>query len=151
VGDLTAVGYSGLTPVTLFRGETDGDRRGPLLSQFLWRDVPYGIGTVEQRFRLPSRGQDFLTTFADWLGGQRGAAVRDALHLDPTPRHIACYRDLGEYVHRDFSFQAFMNAGLIILRMGGPRGDGVLSPTNPYRGSSSQFGDITLGNKNLLS
>jgi hypothetical protein len=54
-------------------------------------------------------------------------------------------------VHRDFSFQAFMNAALIALRMGGERGDDVLSPTNPYRGSRTQFGDITFGNKNLLS
>jgi hypothetical protein len=51
-------------------------------------------------------------------------------------------------VHRDFSFQAFMDAALIVLRMGG---DEVLSPTNPYRESHTQFGDITFGNKNLLS
>src|SRR6516164_1735626 len=44
-----------------------------------------------------------------------------------------------------------MDAALIILRMGGERGDDLLSPTNPYRGSHTQFGDITLGNKNLLS
>jgi hypothetical protein len=44
-----------------------------------------------------------------------------------------------------------MDAALIILRMGGERGDGVLSRTNPYRASSAQFGDITFGNKNLLS
>jgi hypothetical protein len=30
-------------------------------------------------------------------------------------------------------------------------GDDVLSPTNPYRGSRTQFGDITFGNKNLLT
>jgi len=151
VEDLAAVGSRARTTATLFRGETEGDRRGPLLSQFLWRDVPYGVSTLEQRFRLPSRGQDFLVTFADWLACQRGAAARASLRLDPTPRYMASFRDLGEYVHRDFSFQAFMNAGLIIQRMGGSRGDGVLSHTNPYRGSSSQFGDITLGNKNLLS
>ena len=44
-----------------------------------------------------------------------------------------------------------MDAALIILRMGGDRGDDLLSPTNPYRGSSTQFGDIALGNKNLLT
>jgi hypothetical protein len=27
----------------------------------------------------------------------------------------------------------------------------VLSPTNPYRGSAREFGDITFGNKNILS
>ena len=44
-----------------------------------------------------------------------------------------------------------MNTALIILRMGGDHGDAVLSPTNPYRGSHTQFGDITFGNRNLLT
>jgi hypothetical protein len=30
-------------------------------------------------------------------------------------------------------------------------GSEALSPTNPYRGSKTQFGDITFGNKNVLS
>jgi hypothetical protein len=34
-----------------------------------------------------------------------------------------------------------------MLRLGGE----ALSPTNPYRGSRTQFGDITFGNKNVLS
>jgi hypothetical protein len=41
-----------------------------------------------------------------------------------------------------------MDAALIILSLGG---DAVLSPSNPYRGSRSEFGDITFGSKNLLS
>jgi len=41
-----------------------------------------------------------------------------------------------------------MDAALIILSMGD---DAVLAPTNPYRGSRSEFGDITFGGKNLLS
>ena len=71
--------------------------------------------------------------------------------MDSEPRYISSYCELAEYVHRDFSFQPFMDAALIILRMGGDRGDEVLSRTNPYRGSSSQFGDITFGSKNLLT
>jgi hypothetical protein len=151
VRDLLAAGYPPLTEATLFRGETDGDRRGPFVSQFLWRDVPYGLGSLEQRFRVPSPGQAFLTTFPAWLESQRGGAARDSLRIDSAPRYISCYRDLVEYVHRDFSFQSFMDAALIILRMGGGRGDAVLSSTNPYRDSTSQLGDITLGNKNLLT
>jgi len=151
VADLQAAGLRQVATDTLFRGETAGDRRGPFLSQFLWFDIPYGVQTIEQRFRAPVRGQAFMTTFEDWLAIQRGAKPRGDLRLDPTPRYISSFRELTEYVHRDFSFQAFMNAGLIILRMGGGRGDAVLSPTNPYRGSQTQFGDITLGNKNLLT
>lgn len=41
-----------------------------------------------------------------------------------------------------------MDAALIILSMGR---DAVPSPTNPHRGSRSEFGDITFGSKNLLS
>jgi len=148
IADLGAVGFGQFTPATLFRGETAGDRRGPFVSQFLWRDIPYGLKTVDQRFRVPSRGQDFLTSLGAWLACQRGAGAQGALGFAAEPRYIATYRDLVEYVHRDFSFQAFMDAALIALRLGG---DDVFSPSNPYRGSPSQFGDITFGNKNLLS
>jgi hypothetical protein len=151
VSDLAAVGFAPLEPANLFRGDTSGERTGPLVSQFLWRNIPYGLQTVEQRFIVPSRGQSFLTTFDEWLACQRGAKARAALRFDGTPRYISSYRELVEYVHRDFSFQPFMNAALIALAMGGDRGDAVLSPTNPYRGSATQFGDITLGNKNLLT
>jgi hypothetical protein len=151
VADLAAAGYKELSTRTLFRGESAGDRQGPLVSQFLWRDIPYGLHTVEQRFRLPAQGQDFLTTFDDWLACQRGAPARATVRLDAEPRYIASARDLTEYVHRDFSFQAFMDAALIALRISGERGDAVLSPTNPYRGSKTQFGDISFGAKNLLS
>src|SRR5262249_22621911 len=151
IADLGALGYGQLSTTSLFRGETAGDRRGPLVSQFLWRDIPYGLQTIEQRYRVPQPGQDFLTTSDEWLDCQRGGRARTPTRFDPTPRYIASYRALGEYVHRDFSFQPFMNAALIILQMGGERGDAVLSPTNPYRGSHTQFGDISFGNKNLLS
>jgi hypothetical protein len=148
IGDLRAVGFGNLTPMTLFRGETAGGRRGPFVSQFLLRDIPYGLKTVDQRFRVPTRGQSFLTTFDAWVACQRGARPQSQLRFDDEPRYIASYRELVEFVHRDFSFQAFMDAALIILSMGG---DAVLSPTNPYRGSRSEFGDITFGSKNLLS
>jgi hypothetical protein len=151
VSDLAAIGFAQLQPANLFRGDTSGERTGPLVSQFLWRNIPYGLQTVEQRFIVPSRGQSFLTTFDAWLACQRGAKARATLRFDGAPRYISSYRELIEYVHRDFSFQPFMNAALIALGMGGDRGDAVLSPTNPYRGSATQFGDITLGNKNLLT
>jgi hypothetical protein len=70
VADLRAMGFENLDLASLFRGETSGERTGPLISQFLWRDIPYGLQTVEQRFRVPSRRQEFLTTFTDWHGRQ---------------------------------------------------------------------------------
>jgi hypothetical protein len=151
VSDLVAAGFGPAAGANLFRGETEGDRRGPFVSQFLWHNIPYGIATIEQRFRFPGRGQHFLTAFPEWLDCQRGAKARTSLRFEATPRYISSYRELVEYVHRDFSFQAFADAALIIPSLSGNRGDAVLSKTNPYRGSSAQFGDITLGNKNLLS
>ena len=136
-----------LAAAAIFRGETPGDLLGPYLSQFLWLDIPYGIKSIEQRYIVPARGQSFLTDYAEWLACQRGAKPRASLRFDATPRFICSARELAEYVHRDFSFQAYMNAALIILALG----KDALSPTNPYRHSRMQFGDITLGSKNVLS
>src|SRR5262249_47663940 len=132
---------------TVFRGETPGDLIGPYLSQFLWLDIPYGIKTVEQRYTVPRRGQSFLTDYTEWLDCQRGARPRSRIAFGSTPPFICSARELAEYVHRDFSFQAYMNAALIMLALG----KDALSPTNPYRDSRTQFGDITLGSKNVLS
>jgi hypothetical protein len=136
-----------ITTGTLFRGETAGDLVGPYMSQFLWLDVPYGIKTFDQRYRFPSRNQQFLTQFDEWLACQRGAEAARKLKFDSEPRYICSSRELAEYVHQDFSFQTYLNAALIMLRLGRE----ALSPTNPYLGSRTQFGDITFGNKNILS
>jgi hypothetical protein len=151
VADLRAAGLPSVDAAGLFRSDAIGDRAGPFISQFLWHDIPYGLKTVDQRFRVPRQGQSFLTSFEAWLACQRGALPTAELRWEAEPRYVATYRALVEYVHRDFSFQAFADAALIILRMGGDRDDEVLSPTNPYRTSRTQFGDITLGNKNLLT
>ena len=136
-----------ITSGTLFRGETVGDLIGPYISQFLWLDIPYGIKTIDQRYRFPRRNQHFLTDFAAWLACQRGAQSAAKLQFDSLPRYICSSREIVEYVHQDFSFQAYVNAALIMLTLGGE----AFSPTNPYRGSKTQFGDITFGNKNVLS
>ncbi|HET9378903.1 MAG TPA: vanadium-dependent haloperoxidase [Chthoniobacterales bacterium] len=106
-----------------------------------------GIKTIDQRYRFPSRNQKFLTEYAQWLACQRGAESAANLHFDLQPRYICSNRELAEYVHQDFSFQTYLNAALIILRLGRE----ALSPTNPYLGSRTQFGDVTFGNKNILS
>jgi hypothetical protein len=136
-----------LTPATVFRGETPEDLIGPYLSQFLWLEIPYGIKTLGQSYSVPNRGQSFLTNYDEWLACQGGARPTSTLTFDATPRYICSARELAEYVHRDFSFQTYMNAALIMLAMGKE----ALSPTNPYRNSRTQFGDITLGSKNILS
>jgi len=154
LSDLNAFSHSlGSSPVgkityqTLFRGETAGALIGPYISQFLWLDIPYGIKTIDQRYHSPGRNQYFLTEYSEWLACQRGVEPAMRLQFESQPRYICSNRELAEYVHRDFSFQTYLNAALIMLGFG----DDALSPTNPYRGSRTQFGDITFGNKNVLS
>jgi hypothetical protein len=135
------------TVETLFRGETAGARTGPYVSQFLLLNIPYGIATIEQRYRVPTRGQSFLIQYPDWIACQNGKRPGAKLLFDAQPRFICSNRELAKYVHQDFSFQAYMNAALIMLSFG----EDALSPANPYRGSKTQFGDITFGHKNILS
>jgi hypothetical protein len=135
-----------LRAATLFRCLFAGVMNGPFVSQFLWLDVPYGPTAIVQRYRVPVPGQRFLTQSDEWLACQRGAAIKNKITY-AEPRWAANNADLAAYVHRDFSFQAFMHAALISMSYG----PAVLSPTNPYRSSKTQFGDITFGNKMFLT
>ena len=134
-----------VTPGTLFRGGF-GDLQGPYLSQFLWQTVPFGIGTIEQQYFTPVNGDDYMTSYGDWLAVQRGILPAPTQVLRPYARYISTGRDLGEYVHRDFSFQAYMNAALICLSYG----DAALDPANPYVGSASQYSFVTFGGPDIL-
>ena len=130
---------------TLFRGTTDGDLTGPYLSQFLWQDIPYGALSISQRIRPSVPGVDFLTSFDEWLAIQNGAIPRKTMHLDPTTRYIRSARDLTRYVHEDFSYQAFLNACLILLGLKAP-----FDAENPYRRSATQAGFSTFGSPHVL-
>ena len=133
-----------ITPAVLFRGHTESDAVGPYVSQFLWKDVPYGALTITQRIRTAVPELDFLTSYPAWLAVQNGGETW-ANQYDPTPRYIRNGRDLAEYVHQDFSYQAFLNACLILLGMGAPRDD-----RNPYKHAKSEAGFCTFGAPHLL-
>jgi hypothetical protein len=139
-------------PATLFRGFTAGDVRGPYLSQFLLKPVPFGAQYVEQRMRTVQTGSDFLTNYSDWLNAQNGAHPSQNDAFDPVRRYIRNGRDLGQWVHIDVLYQAYFNAMLIMLQppdasdqvTGG--GMGVpLNPGNPYLKSRNQIGFGTFG------
>lgn len=161
-----------VTPGTLFRGNTPGDLTGPYLSQFLWKPIPYGartvfspqrqgpidaslrdtffIGgpekTIMQQYWVPVAGSDFMTTYADWLNIQKGAPPVTSITLDRALRYIRNGRDLAEYVHLDFSYQAFLNACLILLGLG----TAALDDANPYKTSAKQGGFVTFGGPHAL-
>jgi hypothetical protein len=136
-----------VTPATLFRGQTPGDLTGPYISQFLWKDVPYGSTPIVQKIRTAVTGIDFLNDVPSLLANQDGVAPAQAVPVDPSLRYIRNNRDLGEYVHRDFTYQAFLNAALILLGYGAP----ALDPANIYRAATRQSGFTTFGGPHLLS
>jgi hypothetical protein len=150
-----------VTPGTLFRASalyfdaTDPRGRsvtppgvldGPLISQFLLRDVPYGSQFIGARIRTATPASEFLTDYEEWLATQNGEAPRRQIQFDPTPRYIATGRDLAEYVH--VSPALYWAASLLLGTAAGgpdPRYAGLyplaqpaLYPANPYRLSRTQ-------------
>ncbi|OPX86940.1 vanadium-dependent haloperoxidase [Pelotomaculum sp. PtaB.Bin117] len=135
-----------VTPGTLFRGDTPGDLAGPYLSQFLWQDIPFGARTVSQQYLTTVAGVDYMTSYAEWLKIQNGAAPASQDVYDPVPRYIRDGRDVGEWVHKDFSCQGSLAACLILLGYG----QEALSPSNPYLRSATQYSFATFGAPHIL-
>jgi hypothetical protein len=138
---------SQVTPATIFRGTVPGDEKGPLLSQFLLHDIPYGSLTISQRQKTVIGGDEsqYLTAWEPWLAVQNGAATAPD-KFDGTRRYIRNMRDLGQYVHVDALYEAYLNACLILLGMNAPVDEG-----NPYRDSYTQIGFATFGGPHILS
>lgn len=135
-----------VTPGTLFRGHTPGDLVGPYISQFLWQDIPFGAGRFTQHYTTTVSGVDYMTYFKGWLRIQNGLAPTAQNVYDPTPRYIRNGRDMGEWVHKDFSFQGPLTACLILLGYGRE----ALAPSNPYLYSATQAGFPTFGAPHIL-
>jgi len=136
-----------LTTGVLFRGLTRGDMVGPYISQFLWRDIQYGSESISRKIRTAIPGDDYLTTFPEWLHAQRSMGYKPlANRHDPVRRYIRNGRDLGEWVHTDAVVQAYTNAALIMMELGIPEDDG-----NPYRSFKNQVGFATFGVPHLMN
>ncbi len=138
--------FHDVTPQTLFRGVTSGEKVGPYLSQFLWKPVPYGMTTITQKYAAGLHGVDFMTSLAECLRVQNGVAPSQSLALG-APGYARCGRDLGEYVHKDFTYQAFLNAALILLALGGA----ALDDANPYKAYANRAGFVCMGGPDVLS
>jgi hypothetical protein len=139
-----------VTPQTIFRGCEMGDLAGPLLSQYLLHDIGYGALTIVQREQTVLAGKDYLTKFDEWLNIQNGGNPATGDAFDPTPRYIRTLRDIGQYVHVDALYEAYLNACLILLDSGAPFDAG-----NPYLpphpDAKTQIGFGTFGGPHLLS
>jgi hypothetical protein len=119
---------------------------GPLISQFLLRDVPYASQWISAQIRTALPTSEFLTEYEEWLAIQNGAAAKRRLQFDATPRYITTGRDLAEYVRTPPAFA--WAAALLLATPGGgtdQRYSGIYPPTepasypsNPYRKSKTQ-------------
>jgi hypothetical protein len=129
-----------VTPDVIFRGPTLGDLTGPYLSQFMLKPIPMGAATMAQLYRTSVAGDDYWTSYPDWLKGQRGGAA-GSNKFDSMPRYIRNGRDMALYLLVDWSAQANMMAALILNSFG----TAALAPSNPYLHSATQVGVITFG------
>jgi hypothetical protein len=155
-----------VTPGTLFRGSVlysdpadpsgrtgrsvtpPGVLDGPIVSQFLLRDVPYGTQWIDARIRTIAPAGEFLTDPEEWLRIQDGETPRRRPEYDPAPRYIATGRDLAAYVQPgrasvgEAALLLAIPAGVPDSRFGGlyPPAQAALSPSNPYRRSRTQAG-----------
>jgi hypothetical protein len=135
-----------VTPQTLFRGNTPGDLVGPFISQFLSIDVPFGPKKLKQQYTTALPKKDYMTSYDEWLNIQNGETPSNPIELDPKPRYIRSGRDLGEWVHGDFTYQSVLNACLILLGFG----ERALCEENPYLCSKTQVGFVTFGAAYIL-
>jgi hypothetical protein len=76
---------------------------------------PYASQLLLQPYRTTVAGSDHLTSHDAWLAVQNGQPTTATARYDPTPRRIRNGRDLGEWSHRDFSYQGPLVARLILL------------------------------------
>jgi len=135
--------HESLSNQNVFRGHTQGDRKGPYLSQFMLMGskhlgdnsgrttengfLRYGSITVDMRVRTAMPGQDYMTHWNEWLDVQNGANVGDTQeyveHDSTVPlgyRFITTPRDLATYVHFDALYEAYLNACIWLLNAGAP-------------------------------
>jgi len=103
-----------VTPQTLFRDTYPGCVTGPYISQFLVQPVNFGAQRVDVRIQTGAPGEDYVTTFAEWLDVINGCQPAHSV----TPAGLVyCHngRDLCQYVHADVLFQAYFVAMLNLL------------------------------------
>lgn len=145
----------------IFRLGLPGEELGPMISQFFVRDIQFGTQTINQRQRPYKKGDDFLTTFKDWLDVQNSGLDGDgrkysqsneesAGYFEPKPRYISTMRDLARFVNKDALHQAYFNATLLMLTGGAQWTHG-----NPYgtggRLEEREAGFGVLGGPHILA
>ncbi|MBL8309141.1 MAG: vanadium-dependent haloperoxidase [Burkholderiales bacterium] len=136
--------FASVTPQTLFRLGVTGDGDGHWFSQLLWMPVPYGAQNRWQQYRVAFRGTDFMTTWDEYLKVASGEWPPGIINHYADLFYLRSGRDAAEYVHWDFSYQAFIDASSILL--GNPhRPREGWSAANPYKSSRAMNGFVSFG------
>ena len=139
-----------VTANLLFRGGLGstfaGETVGPYVSQFMLIPTALGTQPISQQWRVFLPGQDFLTTFSEWLNVQNGGSTGLTAAMDPQVRYPRNGRDLTAFAHVDVLSQAYFVALLALTTMNAP-----LNPGNPYIGSRTQGGFGTFGGGDFAS
>ncbi|MEK6636527.1 MAG: phosphoesterase [Pseudomonadota bacterium] len=120
---------------------------GPTVSQFLLLNIPYGPSNIAQTYPCSTPGQTFLDTISEMLKIQSGNIPDRKTRFLDAPRYLISGRDLAEYVRRDFTYQPFLNAALIIMASG----DSAFSDNDLSRRRAGYANDILFGDKSVLS
>ncbi|MEM1423030.1 MAG: hypothetical protein AAGH64_03405, partial [Planctomycetota bacterium] len=160
-----------IEPKTIFRGSTPGSFAGPYVSQFMlvgarsragdsgtapgatagfeFTDglIPYGTLVIDQRTQTHKQCLDYMTDWKSWLDVQNGGDLRGRDSYEGERRFITTPRDLATYVHFDALYEAYLNAGLIMLAMGVPFSKGFPEPSPS--GARTPF--ATFGGPHILS
>lgn len=119
---------------------------GPAISQFLWQTIPFGATPLPQRWQSFRPQADFLTSYEDYFAVANGSTRVAAPQWQEQNRYIITPRDLAAYVWKDFSYQAFLNAALILLSWG----PAAVAKNNPYLITRAQAGFVNYGSPMVL-
>ena len=138
-----------VTAANVFRGTAPGCTVGPYISQYLLQTINFGSTPQEQMYRTGMPGVNYLTSYGEWLLIQCGLPPYLTEQFASTFRYIHTARNLAQFVHYDYLFQAFLQAALI-LSADYPetlRAPNVsqLSNANPYKTSNVQTPYVSFG------
>ena len=126
----------------LFRLDLPGSRKGPIVSQFLFKDYSIDGINVDARINQPVLGPagDFVTNWDDFIAIQNGGApLGSGIPLIPNGKiYPATVRHLGYIAGSDLIYSV-PNRALMILR------SAASDINNPYNSSTRQSGFSTFG------
>jgi hypothetical protein len=138
-----------VTTANVFRGIQNGSTTGPYLSQYFLKTIYFGSTPREQMYRTGLPGTDYITDYSGWVLAQSGLPPYTEELFDANFRYIRSGRDLAQFVHYDYTYQAFLQAALIIFDQHPETvlnfNTYQLNHTNPYKSSRIQTGFTTFG------